>query len=140
AEAMTVGADRLVRAHQVHGADVLIRRVGDAPGPPRRDDADIIVSNDPTVAIAIQTADCVPILIADRRTGAVAAAHAGWRGLAARVPQRAVEALGREFGSRPADLVAAIGPSISAPRYEVGRDVWTRFEQSGWNTEDMSRW
>ena len=140
AEAMTVGADRLVRAHQVHGADVLIRRVGDAPGPPRRDDADIIVSNDPTVAIAIQTADCVPILIADRRTGAVAAAHAGWRGLAAGVPRVAVDALAREFGSRPADLIAAAGPSIGACCYEVGPEVRERFEKGGWPESTTSKW
>jgi YfiH family protein len=81
--------------------------------------------------MAIQTADCVPLLIADRRTGAVAAAHAGWRGLAAGVPEAVVMALTREFGSRPADLVAAIGPSISAARYEVGADVRSRFTESG---------
>ena len=130
AAAMTVGPGQLVRAHQVHGADVLIRRAGDAPDatPP---DADIIVSDDATVAIAIQTADCVPILIADRRTGAVAAAHAGWRGLAAGVPRVAVDALAREFGSRPADLVVAAGPSIGACCYEVGPDVRQRFEEGG---------
>ena len=129
----------LVRAHQVHGADVLIRRVGDAPATTLTD-ADIIVSNDPNVAIAIQTADCVPILIADRRTGAVAAAHAGWRGLAAGVPRVAVDALRREFGSRPADLVAAAGPSIGACCYEVGPEVRHHFEQAGWAESTTSRW
>jgi purine-nucleoside/S-methyl-5'-thioadenosine phosphorylase / adenosine deaminase len=139
AAAMMVSADRLVRAHQVHGADVLIRRAGDAPmtTPP---DADIIVSDDPTVAIAIQTADCVPILIADRRTGAVAAAHAGWRGLAAGVPRVTVEALAREFGSRPGDLVAAAGPSIGACCYEVGPEVHRRFAEAGWPESTMSGW
>ena len=61
----------------------------------RSPQADIIVTDDPAIALAIQTADCVPLLIADRRTGAVAAAHAGWRGLAARVPEVAVGALAR---------------------------------------------
>ena len=98
------------------------------------------MSDDPRLALAIQTADCVPLLIADRRTGAVAAAHAGWRGLAARVPVVAVEALTREFGSRPADLVAAIGPSISAARYEVGADVRERFAASGCSRAQMARW
>jgi purine-nucleoside/S-methyl-5'-thioadenosine phosphorylase / adenosine deaminase len=140
AECIGVGSDDLVRVRQVHGAAVVVhkneaRRSGDGLS-----EADILVTNMPSVALAIQTADCVPLLIADRRTGAVAAAHAGWRGLAARVPHRAVEALGREYDSRPADLVAAIGPSISAPRYEVGRDVWARFEQSGWSGEEMTRW
>ena len=139
AAAMTVGPGQLVRAHQVHGADVLIRRAGDAPDatPP---DADIIVSDDATVAIAIQTADCVPILIADRRTGAVAAAHAGWRGLAAGVPRVAVDVLVREFGSRPAELVVAAGPSIGACCYEVGPEVRQRFEEGGWPDSMTSGW
>jgi hypothetical protein len=103
-------------------------------------DADIIVSNDPTVAVAIQSADCVPILIADRRTGAVAAAHAGWRGLALGVPRAAVEALAREFDSRPVDLIAAVGPSIGACCYEVGPDVRRRFEDGRWPASTTNRW
>jgi polyphenol oxidase len=129
----------VVRARQVHGADVLILREG-VPQPAAPPEADILLSNDPTVAIAVQTADCVPILIADRRTGVVAAAHAGWRGLAAGVPRRAVEALAREFGSRPADLIAAAGPSIGACCYEVGPDVRQRFEEAHWPASATSRW
>jgi YfiH family protein len=98
------------------------------------------VTDDPSVALAVQTADCVPLLIADRRTGSIAAAHAGWRGLAAHVPRVAVEALGRAFDSHPGDLVAAIGPSISAPRYEVGADVRIRFEQAGYSSGQLARW
>lgn len=139
AAAMSVSAGRLVRAHQVHGADVLTRRAGDAPVT-TLSYADIIVSNDPAVAIAIQTADCAPILIADRRTGVVAAAHAGWRGLAAGAPRVAVDALAREFGSRPEDLLAAVGPSIGACCYEVGPDVRQRFEEAGWPESTTSGW
>ena len=98
------------------------------------------MSDDPSLALAIQTADCVPLLIADRTTGAVAAAHAGWRGLAARVPRVAVEALAREFAAAPADLVAAVGPSISAARYEVGVDVRRRFESAGFAADALARW
>src|SRR6185436_4217590 len=95
----------LVRARQVHGASVLVHRgAGVRPaeaGPhdsSERPDADIIVSDDPSSALAVQTADCIPLLMADARSHAVAAAHAGWRGLAARVPSASVEALVREFG------------------------------------------
>ncbi len=124
ARALGADAAHLERAHQVHGASVIVRRAGDPPrGNAPLVHADILVSDDPATVLSIQTADCVPLLIADRRTGAVAAAHAGWRGLAARVPAVAVQALGKEFGSRPEDLVAAIGPSISGPRYEVGAEV-----------------
>jgi polyphenol oxidase len=141
--ALALGADaaHLQRAHQVHGASVIVRRAGDLPHrDPPLPDGDILVSDDPAVVLAIQTADCVPLLLADRRTGAVAAAHAGWRGLAAGVPAAAVQALAREFASKPADLVAAIGPSISGPRYEVGAEVRERFARNGSSASERDRW
>ncbi len=79
-------------------------------------------------------------LMADTRTGAVAAAHAGWRGLAARVPQIAVDALTRQFGSAPADLIVAVGPSIGACCYEVGADVRDAFVQAGFEEGHVRRW
>jgi YfiH family protein len=133
----------------MHAADIVVVRRRDGPGSqtsadPRRvrqkPAADIVLSNDPSVALAIQTADCVALLVADRRTGAVAAAHAGWRGLAARVPALTVDALAREFASDPVDLVAAVGPSISAARYEVGVDVRTEFQRAGWSASDLEQW
>jgi YfiH family protein len=146
AGAADVDAARLVRARQVHGADVIVRRAGQRPhatdatsAARERPAADILISNDATLALAIQTADCVPILLADRRTGAVAAAHAGWRGLAAGVPAAAVDALAREFGCRAEDLIAAAGPSISAPRYEVGPEVRDAF-QAGRSAAELARW
>ena len=141
ARALGVDVARLERAHQVHGASVVVRRAGD---PPRGDaplpDADIIVSDDPSIVLSIQTADCVPLLIADRRTGASAAAHAGWRGLAASVPRVTVDALCRQFGSRPADLIAAVGPSIGACCYEVGVDVLDAFRLGGFDEATRHRW
>jgi YfiH family protein len=140
AAALGVDADHFVRMHQVHGAAIVVRRAGDPSAVTPRSDADIAVSDDPSLALAIQTADCVPLLIADRVTGAVAAAHAGWRGLAAGVPGVAVAALAREFGSAPQDLVAAIGPSICAARYEVGEDVRAQFVAGGSTPEQVARW
>jgi YfiH family protein len=140
AHAMGVGRATLVRLHQVHGATVVFRRVGELRDVNHLPDADIVASNDPSLALAIQTADCVPILIADRRTGAVAAAHAGWRGLAARVPVEAVEGLAHRFDSAAADLVAALGPSISAERYEVGADVVQKFREGGFAGAEIARW
>jgi YfiH family protein len=148
AAAMRVERPHLRRLHQVHGAAVSVSRAG-ASASRAAPDADIIIADDPASGLAIQTADCVPLLMADqraeggganRRTACIAAAHAGWRGLALRVPRVAVEALAREFGSRPDDLIAAIGPSISAPRYEVGADVRARFEQAGFSTAQLARW
>jgi len=141
--ARALGADvaHLERAHQVHGASVVVRRAGDPPrGKAPLPDADIIVSDDPAIVLSIQAADCVPLLIADRRTDAIAAAHAGWRGMAAGVPEVTVQALSQAFGSRPADLVAAIGPSISASRYEVGDEVREHFIEAGCRSPQLDRW
>jgi polyphenol oxidase len=140
ARAVGVEASDLVRVRQVHAAAVVTVRPGDVFDPNRLCEADIIVSDDSDRAIAIQTADCVPLLIADRRTGVVAAAHAGWRGLAARVPEAAVRALVATFGSRPADLVAAVGPSISWCCYEVGPDVRDAFASNGFAATAIDQW
>jgi YfiH family protein len=141
ADAMHVEISNLVRTHQVHGAAVVVRRRGDAPaGSTALPDADILISNDSSIAIAIQTADCLPLLMADRRSGAVAAAHAGWRGLAAGVPAVAVRALHEAFGANPADLTVAIGASISAPNYEVDTAVRSAFEAAGATPLQLAGW
>src|SRR3954463_3830535 len=140
AAALGVDLPHLARMHQVHGAAVVVRRAGAAAVEAGLPDADILVSDDPSLALAIQTADCVPLLMADRATGAIAAAHAGWRGLAAGVPGVTVAALAREFGSAPADLIVAIGPSISAARYEVGGEVRARFESAAFPVAEVARW
>jgi YfiH family protein len=132
---MGVSREQLVRMQQVHGRAVAV--ANPALDPPV---ADVIVTHDPAVVIAVQSADCVPLLLADTRSGAVAAAHAGWRGLAARVPQAAVEAMMTTFGSRAEDLLVAAGPSIGACCYEVGVDVRDRFRDAGFSPEALDRW
>jgi purine-nucleoside/S-methyl-5'-thioadenosine phosphorylase / adenosine deaminase len=139
AGSMRVDVEWLVRVQQVHRADVVVHRRGNRV-PSHRPQADIIISDDPAAALAVQAADCVPLLVADRRTGSVAAAHAGWRGLAAGVPRVTVEALARECGGRAADLVAAVGPSIGACCYEVGADVRQHFETTPFLAADLARW
>jgi len=138
AQALDVPTDRLLRIRQVHGAEVLVRRAGRPVDGSA--EADIVVTDDPDVALTVRTADCVPLLLADARTGSVAAAHAGWRGLLLRVPAVTVGALAREFGSRPDDLVAAIGPSIGPCCYEIGEDVRGQFAAAGFTPSDVSRW
>jgi polyphenol oxidase len=89
---------------------------------------DGLMSSERGLMLGIQTADCVPVLIADTRTRAVAAFHAGWRGTLARIVERGVGTMRREFGSRPKDLVAAIGPAIGACCFAVGEEVRCEFE------------
>jgi YfiH family protein len=112
------------RVRQVHGARVL---TADAPCAPR-EEADAVVSRTPGVAACVAVADCVPVLIADPATGAVAAVHAGWRGTVGLAAKAAVERLVALGGSRAAGLIAAIGPSIGPCCYEVSEDLSLRFE------------
>ena len=137
AAAVSVDPVDLVRLHQVHGASVVAARRGAAAPWPR---ADIQITGDPAIAMAVQSADCVPLLVADARTGVVAAAHAGWRGLVARVPEVVVSVLARECSSRPSDLIVAIGPSIGACCYEVGPDVRDAFRAAGFDEDDLADW
>ncbi len=140
--AEAIGATSVRTLTQVHGRGVAVVRKGRGMSIEGRDrpEADVLVSDDSQVAIAVRAADCVPILIADPGTGAVAAAHAGWRGTAAGAATAAVEALAREFGARPADLVAAIGPSIGPCCYEVGTDLVDAFAAAGHPRHLIDRW
>ena len=138
AAGLEVDPGQLIRVRQVHGHAVFV--AGDGVELSARRDADIIVSPRSDLGLAVQVADCVPLLIADRRTGAVAAAHAGWRGMASGVPSTVVDAMAREFGSRPADLLVALGPSVGACCYEVGIDLRRQFEASGFRPDQMARW
>ena len=137
--ATALGVNAVVTLDQVHGAEVVAIRRG-SPRPSGRDTADVLVSDDPDVAVAVRAADCVPLLLADPATGAVAAVHAGWRGTAAGAATAAVQALGREFGAKPEHLVAAIGPSIGACCYEVGSELVDRFAAAGHARYLIQRW
>lgn len=117
--------DHLWRVRQVHGitahTDALAPCDGTWP------EGDLLATDRTDVALAVRTADCVPLLYADSRTGAVAAVHAGWRGTVAGAATRMVDVLQRRFGSRPSDLVVAIGPSVGPESYEVGQEVVDAF-------------
>jgi YfiH family protein len=89
--------------------------------------ADALATRVPELLLGVQTADCVPILLADTRRRAVAAIHAGWRGTLARIAVKAMGRMRMEFGTRPADVVAALGPAIGRCCYEVGPEVAQAF-------------
>jgi YfiH family protein len=139
AAARAVGAFRLLSANQVHGRDVVVHSRRSAVSG-SRPDADALVSDDPLVGVSVRAADCVPLLLADSRTGAVAAVHAGWRGTAAGVTSAAVETMAREFGTDPSHLVAAIGPSIGSCCYEVGPELVDAFASAGHGRHLIDRW
>jgi YfiH family protein len=145
APSVGVPEDRFVALNQVHGREVVTIRSGITPGALQalqndRPAADGLVSDAPDVALVVRAADCVPLLVADARTGAVAAVHAGWRGTAAKAAIAAIEAMARAFGTRPDDLVVAIGPAIGPCCYEVGTDLVDAFAAAGHERYLIERW
>jgi polyphenol oxidase len=88
---------------------------------------DASATNRPGLLLAVQTADCVPILLVDPKKRAVAAVHAGWRGTLARIVVKAIGQMQMHFSTKPTDLLVAIGPSIGGCCYEVGTEVATQF-------------
>lgn len=125
------GRESLFDVWQVHSADLVL---ANAPHP-RLDDppeykADILLTDNPRVTLFMRFADCTPILLFDPVKNAAALVHAGWVGTVKRAAGEAVKGLQAAYGSNPADLLAAIGPSIGPDHYEVGPDVVERVRLS----------
>jgi polyphenol oxidase len=118
----------LVTLRQIHSP--LFRRVTAADARPDAGcmEADGMMTDEPGLLLAIQTADCIPVLIADRKRRAVAGFHAGWRGTLKRIVENGIGGMRLEFGSKPEDLIAAIGPGIGQCCYEVGEEIRGEFE------------
>ncbi|MDE7299493.1 MAG: peptidoglycan editing factor PgeF, partial [Lachnospiraceae bacterium] len=128
---MGIVPERLVFTDQVHGT--VIRRAGEADcgkGIVSERDysgVDGHITNEPDVPLLVFSADCVPIFLYDSRRRAIGAVHAGWKGTVGGIAAEAVRRMAEEFGSRPEDIFAVIGPSAGPDCYEVGEDVADRF-------------
>ncbi|HET7696419.1 MAG TPA: polyphenol oxidase family protein [Vicinamibacterales bacterium] len=139
ARSLGVTPDRLRLLEQVHGVHAAVARRGDAL-PAARPEADIIVTDDPSIAVGVRTADCAAVLLYDAARNVAGAAHAGWRGTAANAAGAAVRALREQFGSRPSDLTAAIGPLLGRCCGEVGPEVIDAFRAGGADAASIGRW
>lgn len=124
AQALGVAPGRLLTPYQIHSPDVVV--VEKPWTQSERPRADAVVTRTPKLAVGVSTADCGPLLLADVEAGVVAAAHAGWRGAFAGVVEATVAAM-EELGAQHARIVAALGPTIRQPNYEVGPEFVERF-------------
>ena len=124
-DALGFGISDLVLTRQTHSDIVRVVTRADCSGCFHRDypECDALVTNDPGVALTVFTADCTPLLFHDPVTGAVGAAHAGWRGTASAIGPKTVEAMVSHFGCRAEDIRAAIGPNIGFCHFETDADV-----------------
>ncbi len=119
------GYARLVAPALHHSGNVAVVRDGKAEGTV----FDAVITDDPRTVLAVTVADCVPVFFLDAEVPAFGVAHAGWRGLAAGIVPRTIDAMRRTFGVMNANLLVGVGPAIRGPRYEVGPEVWGRFPE-----------
>ncbi len=131
------GPSALVTLRQMHSAIVRLVKEADGALEGRLQTAegkavlegDGLITSQPGVLLAVGTADCVPVLVADVEKRVVAAFHAGWRGTAAQIVEQGIATMTDEYGSRAEDLIAAVGPSIGPCCYTVGEEVRNAFSQ-----------
>jgi polyphenol oxidase len=116
----------LAACWQVHGDAVLVLR-DHISMQPEDERCDALATNLKGVLLGVKTADCVPIILGDQRSGACAAVHAGWRGTLAEIIKHALAILDEEFGTKPRDVRAALGPAALGCCYEVGMEVLEPF-------------
>lgn len=121
-EALSISPDRLATAGQVHGNTVA---VVDTPG--HTPNCDALVTTTPDLYLAVVTADCAAVLLADAAAGVVAACHSGWRGTVAEVVPRALQVM-QQHGAEPAHIHAYISPCIGVEAFEVGPEVAAQFD------------
>ena len=124
----------LLTIHQIHSDTAEIVRHVWSPGSAPQGDA--MATDRPGIAIGILTADCAPVLLADRRRHVIGAAHAGWKGALSGITDKTIEKM-ESLGARRSDIVAVIGPCISQPAYEVGGEFRMKFIQ---DAGDNARW
>jgi YfiH family protein len=114
----------LITLRQIHSD--LIHRANSTPDHPLAGDG--LITNTPGLLLAIQTADCLPVIVVDQKNRAVGVFHAGWRGTVNRIVEKGIGEMRRYFGSDPRNLIAAIGPGVQGCCYQVGEEVRQKFE------------
>lgn len=135
---------RLVYPHQTHETrmvcvDEEFLALNDTERQQKLEGVDAIATNLPGVCIGVSTADCIPVLLYDRKHHVGAAIHAGWRGTVARIAEQTVRRLTDIYDCEPSDLRAVIGPGISLQSFEVGDEVWQAFADAIFDMAAISR-
>jgi YfiH family protein len=138
ADELGIGTTDIFMPHQVH--ETVCRNIdADFLSLPHSsqmealEGVDAVMTQQRGICLGVSTADCIPILLYDKAHHAAAAVHAGWRGTVKRIVAKAVEAMAKNYGSQPAELLAVIGPGISLKNFEVGQVVYDQFADAHFN-------
>jgi YfiH family protein len=118
---------RLVALRQIHSDIVHVIGAAQVPHGEQALQGDALITREPGILLTVQSADCIPVLLADTKQRAIAAIHSGWRGTARRIAEKILGRMQMEFGTRPQDVIAALGPGIGGCCYEVGYEVVKEF-------------
>lgn len=136
-------ADDLITPHQTHGSKVLhidadFLNLSNAEKIERMYGFDASVTQEKGFFLCVTTADCVPVLLFDRKNNAIGAAHAGWKGTVERIVEKTIREMRNNFGTKTQDILAAIGPAIGIDNYEIGKDVENEFQKNGFVLNNLT--
>ncbi len=135
--------NRFIIPHQTHGSRVLtidrqFLSLDHATAIEALYGVDATITEEKDLFLCVTTADCVPVVLYDRRKGVIAAIHAGWKGTVGWIVEKTVMEMVRQFGASPGDMIAGIGPAIDVSHYEVGDEVARRFHDEGFDLSDAA--
>ena len=136
---LSVSPVRLIIPRQVHGTEIRIIDSPESFSSDMLEGVDALITSCPGYCLCISTADCVPLLLYDKRQHVVAAIHAGWRGTVEKIVNKTLQLMKSSFQTHPIDIIACIGPSISIESFEVGNEVYDTFRDKGFNMDTISR-
>lgn len=144
AEELGIDSKSIILPHQVHKTHCQIitpefLTLDDDERKNCLEATDALITNVKGICIGVSTADCIPVLLYDESHQATAAIHAGWRGTVARIVKKAVLNMEKEFGTKPQNIKAVIGPGISLQNFEVGEEVYSQFAEAGFHMEKIAR-
>lgn len=135
AHAMGIAPEKLVMPSQVHKTRIV--KVSSSTTKDELMETDALITSEKGICIAVMSADCVPIVVYDRKNHVCGAVHSGWKGTVAKILEKTLNEMRNEFGTRGEDVVAGIGPSVSQPSYEVGEEVVHAVKESFNNASDL---
>ncbi|WP_019541209.1 peptidoglycan editing factor PgeF [Proteiniphilum acetatigenes] len=135
--------DRFIIPHQTHGPRVLtidrnFFNLDHATAIETLYGVDATITGEKDIFLCVTTADCVPVILYDRKNEIIAAIHAGWRGTVGRIVEKTVVEMEQQFGSLPENMIVGIGPAIDMSHYEVGDEVVRRFHDEGFDLSDAT--